>query len=195
MTTPSAGAPLVLSRIAELLGSSAASSSLIIGIDGPCGSGKSTLADIIRQAYDCPVIHMDHFFLQPHQRTPERLQETGGNVDYERFTEEVVRPLQARQPFAYQVYDCKVQALTESIAITPGRLTVVEGSYALHPRFSGLYDLKVCLQIDEGEQARRLLLRSGPVLFQRFAEIWIPMENRYFENLGIVQQADLVVTL
>jgi uridine kinase len=195
MMSPSGGAPLALSRIAELLKSSATKAPVIVGIDGPCGSGKSTLAEIIRQAYDCPEVHMDHFFLQPHQRTAERLQETGGNVDYERFTEEVVRPLKARQPFAYQVYDCKVQAMTESIAITPGRLIVVEGSYALHPHFSGLYDLSICLQIDEQEQARRLLLRSGPVLFQRFAEIWIPMENRYFEDLRIVQQADLVVTL
>ena len=32
---------------------------------------------------------MDDYFLQPYQRTEERLAEPGGNVDYERFKEEI----------------------------------------------------------------------------------------------------------
>lgn len=33
--------------------------------------------------------HMDDFYLQGRQRTYERLNEVGGNVDYERFAKEV----------------------------------------------------------------------------------------------------------
>ena len=39
---------------------------------------------------DCNVIHLDHFFWRPKQRTAERLQQAGGNVDYGRFLEEVL---------------------------------------------------------------------------------------------------------
>ena len=33
---------------------------------------------------------MDDFFLQPKQRTKERLEQAGGNVDYKRFKKEIV---------------------------------------------------------------------------------------------------------
>ena len=66
---------------------------LVIALDGRCGSGKSTLSRRLSDTYPCSVIHMDDFFLRPEQRTEERLSETGGNIDYERFEEEVIRPL------------------------------------------------------------------------------------------------------
>ena len=39
--------------------------------------------------FDCNLFHMDDFFLRMEQRTPDRMKETGGNVDYERFYETV----------------------------------------------------------------------------------------------------------
>ena len=69
--------------------------SIAIAIDGNSASGKSSLAALLKSKYFCTVIHMDDFFLRPVQRTPERLKEPGGNIDYERFVEEVIRPLKA----------------------------------------------------------------------------------------------------
>jgi uridine kinase len=66
-----------------------------IAIEGNCGSGKSTLADIIASKYDCNVFRMDDFFLRPEQKTAERLIETGGNIDYERFVAEIAGKLKA----------------------------------------------------------------------------------------------------
>jgi len=65
---------------------------LRVAIDGPCASGKSTLGKTLQEIYGCPLIHMDDFFLRPEQRTPERLAQPGGNVDYERFAKEVLTP-------------------------------------------------------------------------------------------------------
>ena len=46
---------------------------------------------------------MDDFFLRPEQRTEERLKEVGGNVDRERFLEEVARPLtNKKKSFGYR---------------------------------------------------------------------------------------------
>ena len=57
---------------------------LIVAIDGRCGSGKTTLGEYLEQVFDCNLFRMDDFFLRMEQRTPQRLKETGGNVDYER---------------------------------------------------------------------------------------------------------------
>ena len=66
---------------------------IVIAIDGNCTAGKTTLAAVLEKEYDCNVFHMDDFFLRPQQRTAERYAEPGGNVDYERFQEEVLIPL------------------------------------------------------------------------------------------------------
>ncbi|MBQ4050287.1 MAG: hypothetical protein IJD13_01520, partial [Oscillospiraceae bacterium] len=71
-----------------------------VAIDGSCASGKSTLAAALTERYDCNLFHLDDFFLRPEQRTPERFAEVGGNVDYERFQEEVLLPLKAGKAFS-----------------------------------------------------------------------------------------------
>ena len=73
---------------------------VIVAIDGKCTSGKTTLASQLAEVYDCNVFHMDDFFLRPEQRTPERFAEIGGNVDYERFREEVLLPLKSGKAFS-----------------------------------------------------------------------------------------------
>ena len=66
---------------------------IIIAIDGRCASGKSALASNLENELGCAVFHMDDFFLRPEQRTPQRYAEPGGNVDRERFWEEILEPL------------------------------------------------------------------------------------------------------
>ena len=108
---------------------------LLIAIDGRCAAGKTTLADRLQKECGCNVIHMDHFFLRPEQRTVERQNEPGGNVDYERFLKEVMFPLRKRQPFSYRIFDCKKMDFGLDVLIKPNAVTVVEGSYRiLHQR-------------------------------------------------------------
>ena len=75
---------------------------VFVAIDGKCTSGKTTLAAKIAEKYDCNVFHMDEFFLRPEQRTPERFSQVGGNVDYERFWQEVLLPLKKGEAFSYR---------------------------------------------------------------------------------------------
>ena len=53
------------------------------------------------------------FFLRMEQRTPQRLKETGGNVDYERFEETVLRPIFQKQTVFYQPFSCRKWNLLE----------------------------------------------------------------------------------
>ena len=155
---------------------------VVVAIDGKCTSGKTTLASKLAEIYDCNVFHMDDFFLRLEQRTPERFAEVGGNVDYERFREEVLLPLKSGKAFSYRPFDCSTFTLAAPVAVTPKKLNIVEGTYSHHPYFGNPYDLKILLTVDEETQRQRILER--PIfLHKRFFEEWIPMEQRYFDNL------------
>lgn len=161
-----------------------------IAIDGNCASGKSTLGECLRQIYDANLFHMDDYFLPFARKTPERLAEPGGNVDYERFWAEVAshRPGEVLE---YRRFDCVRQALDAPVCVPPRPLTIVEGSYSLHPTLRDAYDLKVFLAIDPERQSERILRRNGPEKHRRFIEEWIPLENVYFDALGIRALCDL----
>ena len=87
---------------------------MIIAIDGRSGAGKSTLAATLEEKLGVSVVHMDDFFLQPPQRTQERLLEPGGNVDYERVEQQVLQPLKAgAERISYHRFDCKTMSMGE----------------------------------------------------------------------------------
>ena len=161
-----------------------------VAIDGNCAAGKSTLGTLLQEVYGANLFHMDDYFLPFACKTPERLAEPGGNVDYERFREEVA----GREPgsaIRWRPFDCAAQALGAWQTAGPKPLTVVEGSYSLHPTLRGAYDLKVFLAIDPERQSARILARNGAEKHRRFIEEWIPLENAYFSALDIRSLCDL----
>ena len=163
---------------------------VVIAIDGNCTAGKTTLAAMLKKEHDCNVFHMDDFFLRPEQRTPERYAQPGGNVDYERFQEEIMLPLQQGIEFSYRPFDCKTFTLSDPVKVEPKKLNIIEGTYCLHPYFGDVYDLKIFLSVTHEVQARRILER--PVfLHKRFFEEWIPMEMQYFDAFLIPGRADI----
>lgn len=166
-----------------------------LAIDGPSASGKTTLASSLAQIYDCSVIHMDHFFLPNALRTKARLNEPGGNIDYDRFVHEVVEPLQLGEVFSYGVYDCTEGKIVSRARVANNRLTVIEGVYSMHPKFIDSYSFKVFLQVNKKTQSERILARNGANLHQRFLQEWIPLEYKYFTTHKIAEQADLTLTL
>ncbi len=165
---------------------------IIIAIDGKCTSGKTTLAAKLAELYDCNVFHMDDFFLRHEQRTPERFAEAGGNVDYERFKEEILIPLQSEHPFSYRPFDCKTFAFADPVCVVPKKLNIIEGTYSRHPHFGNPYDLTILLTVDEETQRQRILQRPA-FLHKRFFEEWIPMENRYFTWMGSAHSANSLI--
>ncbi|MEX1307966.1 MAG: hypothetical protein AB1Z19_05530, partial [Eubacteriales bacterium] len=135
--------------------------SAIVAIDGNSAAGKTTLSSFLAQVYDANVLHMDHFFLRPSQRTPARLSSPGGNVDYERFLHDVLNPLSKGGSFTFCPYNCKTQSFDDPITVTPKPLRIVEGAYSMHPTLSGNYDVSVFLSLDFASQKSRILLRNG----------------------------------
>lgn len=160
-------------------------------IEGGAGSGKSTLAALLENIYGCTVLHMDDFFLRREQRTPQRYATPGGNIDHERFLREVVTPLQAGIPFRYRPFDCATFTVAEGCDVTPGPLTVVEGSYSMHPALGHYYDLAVWLDIDASTQRARIEARNSPAFALRFFTEWIPLEQAYFAAFHTAARCDV----
>ena len=166
---------------------------VVVAIEGGSASGKSTLAEMLSEIYGCSLIHMDDFFLRPEQRSEQRLSEIGGNIDRERFEEEVALPLCREERLCFRRFDCGTQTLGEPIEIAPKPLTVVEGVYSTHPYLSRYYDLALFLDIDPELQKKRIEIRNTPSFAKRFFEEWIPLEERYFEGADAKARADMVI--
>ncbi len=154
-----------------------------VGIDGMAASGKTTLAKTVAEIYDCNVFHCDDYFLRPEQKTPARLAETGGNIDYERLKSEIIDNLLSNKDFEIRKYDCETETLSDIISVPKKSATVIEGVYALHPYFGDVYDIKRVLKISKDEQLARLEKRN-PALLDRFITDWLPKEEEYFEIIN-----------
>lgn len=166
---------------------------VLIAIDGGSGSGKTTLSALLAAERGCNLFHMDDFFLRPSQRTDERLAQTGGFVDYERFKSEVLDRLTEGRAFSYRPYDCKTQSYKEAVHVSPKKLSIVEGSYSRHPYFEDVWDLKIFVSAPRDARILRIKERSGEALFEHFVTDWIAREDAYFSKFKIEETSDIVI--
>ena len=164
---------------------------VVIAIDGCAASGKTTLAKKLSNMFNASVIHMDDFFLPFEKRTEERLNTPGGNIDYERFKEEVVNNLDS--DFTYNAFNCSIMKVDKEVFVKKTNLLIIEGSYSLHPYFGKYYDLSIFLDIDKDEQIDRIRNRDGEKLLKMFIEKWIKYETNYHDYYNIKTTADIYV--
>ena len=168
---------------------------LVVAIDGNSASGKTTLCTLLEKLYDCTVFHMDDFFLQAHQRTPERMTEVGGNLDRERFISEVLQPLQQGTKVTYRKFNCSTMSLGEFETVFPKRLVILEGVYSMHPAFSKYIDYSLFLDLAPKLQRERILRRNSHELADKFFNLWIPMEDRYFKEMNVMERCDIRISI
>jgi uridine kinase len=166
-----------------------------LAIEGRSGAGKSTFASFLGRIYDCNVFHMDDFFLTSEQRTVERTNEIGGNVDYVRFKKEVIDSLLNGGQFNYKKYNCSKQDFDQTVTVIPKKLNIIEGSYSMHPMLSKYYDIKIFLHVSHEKQRKRIIQRNGKSFLARYIDDWIPKENLYLEKMHIREQSDLVIIM
>ena len=166
-----------------------------VALEGGSASGKTTLSEMLSELYDCNVFHMDDFFLRPEQRTAERYAEVGGNIDRERFSEEVLTPLKEKKPVLYRKFDCSSMKIMPAVEYPPKRLTVIEGAYSMHPAFADCYDISAFLDISPALQRERIKKRNTPELAERFFSEWIPLEQVYFSKTDIKNRCDLCIEI
>lgn len=165
---------------------------VVIAIDGPSGSGKSTLASFLEERYDCLVFHTDDYFLDPSFKTTKRLQEPGGNVDYERMILEIFNHIQDTSIPSHH-FNCQTNQLEVRPYFTKKPVIIIEGVYSMHPLFQPYIDYSIFMDIDRETQYDRILKRSNPKMLERFKNEWIPLEDLYFTSFDIKNTVDLVL--
>lgn len=146
-----------------------------VAIDGMTGAGKTTLAAHLSKKYGAPVVHLDDFRLPLSERKPDWETIPGGEMDFERFDEEIVTPWLTKKPLVYSVVDPKSGEITERRALPDGQMFLFEGTYALHPLIRDFYDLRLFMKVDGQVQASRLEKDGTPADASTLAR-----ENEYF---------------
>ena len=167
---------------------------LLIALDGRCASGKTTIATELQRILNCEVVHMDHFFLRPEQRSAERLNIPGENIDHERFLTEVLLPLSRGDNASYRPFNCQKQEFDEPVQVGNKRICIIEGAYSCHERLREYYDLRIFISVEPEEQIRRIVTRNGMDGAELFQKRWIPLEEQYFETCRIVDVCDYCFT-
>lgn len=158
----------------------------ILAIDGMSGSGKTTLAQTLASKLDANLIHMDDFYLPIKNRPQNFLDLPGSHMDFQRFKEEV---LTENDPITYQRFDCKSQEYFSISSFLKKKVLIVEGSYSLHPELGKYYDYAIFKKISKEAQIQRIEKRN-PESLQDFTQIWIPLEEAYFEQFQIETLCD-----
>lgn len=165
-------------------------SKLLVAIDGRCASGKTTISKELENLIQCNVIHMDHFFLRPEQRTKDRLNTAGENVDHERFLEEVLKPLKNGEEVSFRPFNCKTMSLDKEIKLDDKAINIIEGSYSCHKNLFDYYDLHIFLDVSPNEQMKRIILRDGLEKAGIYESKWIPLEEKYFDTYKVSQKCE-----
>lgn len=146
-----------------------------VAIDGMTGAGKTALAAHLSKKFGAPVIHLDDFRLPLTERKPDWETTPGGEMDFERFDEEIVTPWMTKKPLVYSVVDPKSGEITERRALPDGQMFLFEGTYALHPLIRDFYDLRLFMKVDGQVQASRLAKGGTPADASALTR-----ENEYF---------------
>ena len=163
----------------------------IISLEGRCASGKSTITSKLKHKYT--IIPIDDFFLPINLKTKERLNEIGGNINYELVKKMLVELKQALKRnlgvFSYSAFDCSKQEYYTKEIILKDKV-ILEGVYSASIYFRELIDKIAYLFVDKETQLKRINNRS---LKEKFINEWIPLEEKYFKHILIEEIADIII--
>ncbi|MCM1513506.1 MAG: deoxynucleoside kinase [Anaeroplasma bactoclasticum] len=163
----------------------------IIALEGRCASGKTTLCQALENTYT--VLHMDDFFLPIIRKTKERLNEVGGNIDYELVLESLLQIKKAYQNHQKKVtlktFCCTTQTY-HNREIELKDCVIVEGVYAFHPYFRAQFDHFIYIEIDQDTQFMRIKRRKRAL---DYFNVWMPLEEIYYKHIDVYAISDIII--
>ncbi|MFK5883900.1 MAG: (d)CMP kinase [Candidatus Izemoplasma sp.] len=167
---------------------------VIIAIDGPSAAGKSTFSKALANKYQATLFHTDNYFLPENRKIKSRLNQIGGNVDYERIQKEIFDNILG-STIKSNRYNCKLEILEIAQPVIINQVIIIEGVYSMHPLLINNYDLLVYLDIEPKQQLKRIKERNGSTMLEKWINEWIPLENIYFQESEIKIKADYIINI
>lgn len=164
---------------------------LVLAVDGRAAAGKSTLAANLNLALGAGVVHMDDFYLPRAQQGG--MEVMAGNMDKDRFLQEVISPLKNGTAFAYRAFDCRQQDFAPGLVEINRPIIVVEGAYSLLPLWGRYYALSLFVDIEPSRQRARIRQRNGEEGLKAFLDEWIPREEAYFDACQVKQRCQYII--
>ncbi len=136
--------------VLHYLAARAATSPLLVGIDGCSTAGKSTLAHfILAHLPDVAIVYADDFYRVMDEGERAALDAAGGYhwyYDWQRLEKDVLQPLSHKQTARYQRYTWNIGRLGAWVEAHPQGIILVEGVYTTRPELRAYYDLTVFVQ-------------------------------------------------
>ena len=161
--------------LVRALGRTPAGDRAVVLIDGPSGAGKSTLADALLAAWPGPtaptLVRLDDIY------------PGWGGLDaaIEQIGAHLLGPRRAGEPAAWLRHDWVTDSYAEWNPVDPARPLIVEGCGALARAHTGLSDVRVWLDADDGIRKQRALDRDGAG-FEEHWDQWQRDWARYRER-------------
>ena len=160
---------------------------LLIGIDGVGGAGKTTLSSWIKaNLNNVSIVQLDDFY------SPEL-----NRADRKVVLKQVFLPLENDSDARYQIFDWRINALTDWFTIAPGGVVIIEGVSALHSDFAEKYDFRIWIECPPEVGFRRRVerdkIRDKVDNTNKWREIRMPQEKEYVESEKPQLRADYVL--
>lgn len=163
----------------------------IVGIDGRCASGKTTVGKKLAKMLCAGLIHIDDFYLPVSKRCENWKEKIAGNIDFNRIKSEILDNIMLDKEYIYRAYSCCDGKYKDGVHNTPSKITIIEGSYSLHPSLAHYYNLTVFMDVDTETQLERIKKRNGESQAAVFSTLWIPLEERYLSSYNIIEKCDM----
>lgn len=160
----------------------------IVSLEGKCASGKTTLCNELKKHLDFVTIHVDDFFKPKNDLNLECYKTNDESIDYVRLRD-VLLNIKNNLEISYLKYDCSKDVFLPHKEKLK-RIIILEGVYSYHPYFRDLIDYLIFYEVSSDLQEKRIKERT---LYQKFIDVWIPQENKYYEKEHIEAIADIII--
>ena len=175
---------------------------IVVALDGHSGAGKTTLATTIAETLDAAVLHGDDFYRDMPDDDRAQLSPAQGvdqYFDWQRLGTEALTKLVRRERAQFRPFNWTVgSGLTDAaVNVVPSDIVVVEGVYCARPEFDDLIDLKVLVEVAQGERETRRALRPRTVSRdepQAWDTRWDAAERLYFKSIRPRDAFDIIVS-
>ena len=149
---PTLNAQAQLPALIDALRAQTATPQEILVVDSQSEDGTAQTA----RQLGCRVVHTDDFYLPLAARCANWQEQPGANIDFIRLRNEVLQPLLRGETALYNAYSCAAGAFLPSKPFAAAPLTILEGSYSLHPALQTDFAVRVFVTCPPYVQAARL---------------------------------------